>query len=123
MCLNHYFCFAFQQMTVRMQPGVPGDSVLQPAKMEQERGVDKKLYRKHTAEYVMVNQLKRNHVTWKTAVTNIYILIKVCKIWYNHSQIFINTNFFSIYFSTIGVGANDANWNSKFFIGLLHIHA
>ena len=81
MCLNRYFCFAFQPWTARMQPGVPGDSVLQPAKMEQERGVDKKLYRKHTAEYVMVNQLKRNHATWKIVVRSIHILNKKYKIW------------------------------------------
>ena len=80
MCLNRYF-FAFQQSTVRMQPGVPGDSVLQPAEMEQERGVDRKLYRKHTAEYVMVNQLKRNHAIYNLAVRNNYILNKTCEIW------------------------------------------
>ena len=64
-----------------MQPGVPGDSVLQPAEMEPERGVDRKLCRKHTAEYVMVNQLKRNHVTWKIVVRSIHILNKKYKVW------------------------------------------
>ena len=89
MCLNRYFCFAFQQSTVRMQPGVPGDSVLQPAEMEQERGVDRKLYRKHTAEYVIVNQLKWNHAIYKLAVKNNYILSKTCEIFFIN-QIFFN---------------------------------
>ena len=78
MCLNRCYCFAFQQLTVRIQPG---DNVLKPVEMEQESGVDRKLYRKHTAEYVMVNQLKRNHAIYNLAVRNNYILNKTCEIW------------------------------------------
>ena len=94
MCLNRCYCFAFQQLTVRIQPGVPGDNVLKPVEMEQESGVDRKLYRKRTAEYVMVNQLKRNHANRKIApVRNINILMKKWKIW---QKFFINQIFFHL---------------------------
>ena len=99
MCLNCYLCFAFQHWTVRMQPGVPGDNVLKPVEMEQESGVGRKLYRKHTAEYVMVNQLKRNHANCKNApVRNIYILIKKWKIWQKIIVSFFVIDFFNCEF-------------------------